>query len=98
MKCRGNFVFKSLNYRDGGSFKNSDGVDVPYKPAYVLKVDEVSENGEINERKFKVAEDKKDLLSTLQEFSAYQKIELEFEVIIYATRVSLELFNALEID
>ena len=54
MKCQGNFVFKTLTHRSGGTFKNADGTDVTYPSAYILKVDENLENGEINEHKFKI--------------------------------------------
>ena len=93
MKCQGNFIFKTLTHRAAGTFKNTDGVDVNYPSAYVLKVDEVSENGDINERKFKIDEKNTILVNTLKSLESYQKIELIFEVTLFTSRVSLELVD-----
>ena len=37
MKCQGNFVFKTLTHRTAGVFKDSEGNDVQYPSAYILK-------------------------------------------------------------
>lgn len=95
MKCQGNFIFKTFSYREGGTIKDDKGNDIKYFPAYILKVDEIEENGEINERKFKITEDKKNLIEALNKVDAYQKIILEFNVKLYSTKVSLDLINAL---
>lgn len=92
MKCKGEFVFKTLSHRDGGTFKDANGNDVSYSPAYVLKVDEVSNNS-INERRFKVDEKNTYLINLLKDLDAYTKIIIEFEVSIYNTRVSLNVAN-----
>lgn len=89
MKCKGQFVFKSLTHRAGGTFKNENGDDVNYQPAYILKVDEV-EGDEINERKFKIPEDKIVLINDLKTLEAYQKIILDFQLTIFTSRISLE--------
>lgn len=96
MKCQGNFVFKTLTHRQGGIFKNSEGVDVQYPSAYILKVDETLENGEINEHKFKIDEKNTILINTLKEYRAYQELILEFEVTLYANRVGFNVVNVLE--
>lgn len=93
MKCKGSFVFKSLTHREGGTFKNDDGQELSYKPSYVLKVDELMDNGDINERRFKVREDSVVLVNNLKSLEAYQKIQLEFNVTIYTSSVSLELVD-----
>lgn len=96
MKCQGNFVFKTLTHRQGGTFKNADGNDITYPSAYILKVDENLENGEINEHKFKIEENNTMLLNILKGLEAYQKIIIEFEVTLYTSRISLEVVNVLE--
>lgn len=93
MKCQGNFVFKSVNYRPSGTFKDDNGNDLKYPAAYILKVDELLENGEINERKFKIDENKTTLINELKDLDAYQKIILHFKVTIYTSRISLEIVD-----
>lgn len=93
MKCQGNFVFKSLIHRPSGTFKNDNGEDVNYPAAYILKVDELLENGEINERKFKIDVNKTGLINDLRLLDVYQKIVLHFNVTIYTSRISLELID-----
>ena len=96
MKCKGNFVFKTLTHRNGGSFKNADGNDVNYPSAYILKVDENLDNGEINEHKFKIAENNTMLLNILKDYEAYQKLIIEFEITLYSGRIGLEVVNVYE--
>lgn len=93
MKCKGNFVFKTLTHRDGGSFKNADGNEVKYPSAYILKVDETLDNGEINEHKFKINENNTLLLNFLKDLDAYQKIVIEFDITLYTGRIGLEVSN-----
>lgn len=90
MKCKGIFVFKSLTHRPAGTFKNDNDEDVNYPSAYILKVDELGDNGEINERKFKIAEDKTQLINDLKSLDAYERFALDFKVTIYTSRISLE--------
>lgn len=96
MKCKGNFVFKTLTHRDGGAFKNADGNEVKYPSAYILKVDENLDNGEINEHKFKIAENNTMLINILKSYEAYQKIVIEFDVTLYTGRIGLEVSNVYE--
>lgn len=91
MKCQGNFVFKTITHRDAGVFKNSEGVDIQYPAAYVLKVDEVDNKGNINERKFKIDEKNTLLVNALKSLEAYQKIIIDFEVTLLTNRISLEV-------
>lgn len=96
MKCQGNFVFKTLTHRQGGTFKNSEGNDVNYPSAYILKVDETLPNGEINEHKFKIDEKNTLLVNVLKDYKAYQELVLEFEVTLYTNRIGFEVVNVLE--
>ena len=52
MYCKGTLIFKSIEKRSGGTFKNDKGQDVNYDASYVIKADEVKDK-EVNERKFK---------------------------------------------
>lgn len=91
MKCSGIFVFKSLSHKAGGEFKNEKGDVIKYDSSYSLKVDELMDNGDINERKFKVSEKQVVLINDLKSLEAYQKIILNFNVTIYATKISIEV-------
>lgn len=87
MKCKGNFKFKGLVKRDGGVFTNNEGKEIKYNESYVLKVDETTPKG-IYERSFKIAIDSP-LLKELEFVEAYQDIEIEFEIEIYGSRITL---------
>ena len=93
MKCNGKFVFKSITKRPAGTMVGADGKEINYPSVYVLKADELSDNGEINERKFKIAENNSDLVNKLYQFEAYDKIELIFKVTIYTSRTILEVMD-----
>lgn len=93
MKCKSTFVFKTLTLRKAGTFKNSDGVDVDYPAAYILKVDEILDSGDINEHKFKIDTNKTVLINTLKEFESYQKINLTFDIVLYQNRIGLEVVD-----
>lgn len=97
MKCSGIFVFKSFSHKNGGEFTNEKGDIIKYPASYTLKVDELMDNGDINERKFKVSEKQVQLINDLKDLESYQKIELNFNLTIYATRISLEV-DSVNID
>lgn len=88
MKCRGEFVFKSIEKREGGSFTNDKGQSVNYDMAYLLKVDEVSQNG-INERKLKIDKNNTVLLNKLQNVKPYDKINLICDVVLYGANAKV---------
>ena len=56
MKCKGEFIFRGIERREGGNFINEKGDTISYKPSYKVKVDEVTEKG-VFERVLKVAEE-----------------------------------------
>lgn len=87
MKCVGDFKFKGLIKRDGGSFTDTTGKVINYKESYSLKVDEQTENG-IYERQFKVAIDSP-LVAELKALELYDDITLDFDVKIYGTRINV---------
>lgn len=84
MICKGEFVFKGVEKRDAGSFTNDKGQAVNYDMAYVLKVDEISENG-IFERKLKIDKSNSVLLSKLKNLKPYDKINLICDVVLYGS-------------
>lgn len=79
MYCEGNFKFKGILKKDAGTFKNDKGEVINYPEKYELKVDEIDEDGLINERLFKLPIDSK-LIATLVTFKPYQDINLTFDV------------------
>ena len=85
MKCLGDFVFKGIEERQGGEFKNSQGQLIKYDSSYVIKVDEVTENG-IFERKLKVPKTNVDLINKLKQKKPYEKISLLCDVSFYGSQ------------
>lgn len=83
MKAKGEFVFKGLDKRDGGEFVNDKGQAIKYNESYILKVDEQSEDGSINERRLKIDVNNTILVDRLKKLKAYDKISLECDVLLY---------------
>ena len=88
MKCKGEFVYKSMEKREGGSFTNDKGQAINYDMAYVLKVDEVSQNG-IFERKLKIDKNNTVLLNKLQNLKPYDRIMLICDVSLYGANAKV---------
>ena len=88
MKCQGKFKFRGLTKKDGGKFQNSEGREISYKESYSLKVDEMTEKGLI-ERNFKISLENTQLINELAQLDLYEDIELEFDVNIYNSRITL---------
>lgn len=82
MKAIGEFVYKGIEKRGAGSFKNDKGEEVNYPESYILKVDEISD-GKINERKLKVDPANIGLIDSLKKLSPYDKIKLECDILLY---------------
>lgn len=93
MKCQGNFIFKTLTHRNAGVFKDSEGNEINYPSAYILKVDELMSNGDINERKFKIDDKETAIINGLKTLKAYQEIVINFEVTLYSSRVTLDIVD-----
>lgn len=87
MKCNGDFIFKEIRKIDGGTFKNSAGVDISYSEKYRIKVDEFTEDG-INERTFNLDIDSK-LVNEFKKLQAYDKVFIEFDLRLYANSCRL---------
>lgn len=93
MKCQGSFIFKTLTHRNAGVFKDSEGNEINYPSAYILKVDELMSNGDINERKFKIDDKETSIINSLKTLKAYQEIVIDFEVTLYTSRVTLDIVD-----
>lgn len=88
MKCKGEFIFRGIERRDGGNFINDKGETISYKPSYKLKVDEQTENGLI-ERIFKISEEQTQLINVFQTLDNYSKIIILFDITFYGTKINL---------
>ena len=78
MKCKGLFKFKCMEKKEAGDFINDKGQKVEYPAKYLLKVDEVEEEG-FSERSFKVALDS-DLIPQLSGIKPYTDVEIDFDL------------------
>ena len=76
-------VFKGVSKRDGGEFTNDKNVVVKYDPAYVIKLDEQLETGDVVERRLKFPITNKTLYNKLSELDVYSKITLVCKVELY---------------
>lgn len=81
MLCKGTLIFKSIDKREGGTFKNDKGQDINYDSSYIIKVDEVK-GKDVNERKFKFPQTNKVLFESFSEIEPYTKVDITFDVVI----------------
>lgn len=81
MICKGVVIYKGIEKRDGGSFKDASGRDINYESAYVVKFDE-NKDGKINERKAKFPSSNTYLYNKFVGIKAYTEVLLEFDVIL----------------
>lgn len=88
MICKGEFVFKSVEERAGGSFQNQQGQNINYDMAYILKVDELTQGG-IFERKLKIDKANSVLLNKLKNLKPYDKINLVCDVVLYGSNARI---------
>lgn len=97
MKCQGIVIFKSIEKREGGTFKDSLGNDLSYSAAYVVKFDE-NLDGKINERKAKFPDTNVSLYTKFKTLQPYTKIELVGDVIFQNSGCKLEVtdFNVVK--
>ena len=93
MECKGLFVFKSLILRPAGTFKDAEGKDIEYPASYILKVDQIEENDDVNERKFKVNTKDKELINKLNQFKIYDNIVLIFKITLDTSKMSMVLID-----
>lgn len=84
MNCRGIVIFKGIEKREGGVFKNDKGQDINYNASYLIKFDE-DINGNINERKLKFPASNLVLFDKFKEIKPYTKVNLSCDVVISNT-------------
>lgn len=94
MECRGEFVFKTLEKREGGIFTNDKGENIKYSESYLLKVDELKD-GKINERKLKFPVDNKDFAKKLEDLTPYTRVIIVFDVTMYSSNCKIVPVNVL---
>lgn len=81
MKCDGVVIFKAIDKREGGKFKNAQGQEIDYGASFVVKFDEIVDNS-INERKLKFPASNKALYDKFKDFEPYTKVKLFCDVVI----------------
>lgn len=81
MKCSNEVVFKGIEERSGGVFRNDKGQDIKYDKAYVVRFDE-QVDGDYQERKVKFSGDNMGLYTRFKALKAYDRINLIFDVIL----------------
>lgn len=89
-ECKGDFIFKSIEKREGGTFTNDNGKEIEYDASYRLKVDEITENG-IDERIFKIPLKFKTLYEDLKALKPYEAIILEFDIVFSSSVGTVKL-------
>ena len=97
MLCAGNFVFKSIGERKAGEFLNDKGQTIKYDTCYLLKVDEQTDKG-IFERQLKVNKDNQVILNQLRSKKTYDKINIQFDVVLYNGGVRIIPLQLLEVN
>lgn len=81
MKCEGIVIYKGIEKREGGVFKNDKGQEINYNSSYVIKFDEVV-NGKIDERKLKFPEANTVLEHKFKELEPYTKVKIFCDVVL----------------
>ena len=82
MRCRGDFIFKTVEKRNGGDFVDDKGKKIEYDSSYVVKFDE-NKDGNITEHKLKFPTSNRKLYDDLKVLPPYSPITLECEVLLY---------------
>ena len=97
MKTSGEFKFKSIEKREGGEFVNERGQKIKYDGKYVIKLDEQSEDGKINDRRFSIDKKDTDLINQFKSLPTYSDVKIEFDVRIFNSQVRLVPVKLLEL-
>lgn len=86
MVCIGEFIYKGVEKREGGTFTNDKGQNINYDASYLLKVDELTDSGAY-ERKLKISKDNTMLVDKLKAKKFYEKINLRCEIVFSNSNV-----------
>ena len=82
MKARFNFVFREFKHREAGKY-TKEGKEIPYKEAYILKCDDVTDDGEVYELEFTIPTEETYLIDKLQMYKYMDEIVLELYVYMH---------------
>ena len=82
MKARCSFVFRQFKHRDAGKFIK-EGKEIPYKEAYILRCDDVTEDGEVDELEFTIPVNETAIINKLQMYKYMDEIVLELCVYMH---------------
>lgn len=97
MRCNGVVMYKGIEERKGGTFKNSDGKDINYDSSYIVKFDEIVE-GKINERKLKFPVSNKSLFDKFYALEPYTSVEITCDVVLMQNACKLVPIDVVEHD
>ncbi len=97
MKTNGEFIFKTIEEREGGEFVNDRGQKIKYDGKYVIKLDEKSEDGKINDRRFSIDKKDTELINQFKSLPTYSDVKIEFDVRIFNSQVRLVPVKLLEL-
>ena len=92
MNCKGIVVFKGVEKRDGGAFKDPQGREIRYDASYIIKFDE-NKNGKIDERKLKFPSSNTYLYNKFAGLKPYTEVLLECEVVFSTNSCKLVPVN-----
>lgn len=88
MNCKGRFIFRYIEKKDAGSFKDENGKEIRYDSSYNLKLDEIVD-GKPTERKFKIPLSNNGLANDFFNLEPYSTCEVVFDINLYANSVKL---------
>lgn len=92
MKCSNEVIYKGIEERDGGVFKNDKGQEIKYDKAYVVRFDEVID-GQAVERKVKFNGQNVALFTKFSGLKIYDKINIVFDVVIQNSGCKLSILD-----
>lgn len=92
MITKGDFRFLEFKHRDAGSWTPKGSIEkVEYDEAYILRIGEVTPDGDLYEGQFKIAVTEADLIEKLSKFKPFDSISIEMYVFMKKDKCALEL-------
>lgn len=79
MIARSKFIFREFKYRKSGAF-NDKGKDVQFSEAYILKCDDVTEDGEVFDLEFTIPVEETELINILKGYKYMDEIVLDLYI------------------
>lgn len=94
MVCKQDVVYKGIKETKAGSFINDKGDTINYKESYKIRFDQII-NGLPKETEVKIS--KELALNVAKNFSIYDKVVIDFNVVVYSEKnVAIEITNILK--